>query len=142
MHSIKDLEDRFGLSYWQARKRLGLIRENFEGEVKGGKNSKYWLTDNGLTILDRILELEGQKENLNTAVQQAKEELEDTDNNGDTSGAKRTKVEPKYVKRLENEVEFLREELRRKDHQIQQLLPAAKKERKSLLNRLFARLLG
>jgi len=137
VHSIKDLEDRFGLSYWKAHKRLSLIRENFDGEVKGGSNSKYWLTDNGLTILDRILELEDQNHSLNAAVEQVKNELERPDNPEEKSEPNPTKVEPKYVQRLENEVEFLREELRRKDQQIQRLLPG-QVERKSPLTRFFA----
>lgn len=130
MHSIKDLEDRFGLSYWKARKRVGLIRDNFDGEVKGGQNSKYWLTDNGLAIMDRILELENQNHDLSAAVEQVKNEVETSNETEETNGSIRTKVDPKYVQRLESEVEFLREELQRKDQQIQQLLPAAKESGK------------
>ena len=129
MHSIKDLEDHFGLSYWKARKRLRLIRDNFDGEVKGGQNSKYYLTDNGLTILDRILELEDQNHDLSAAVEQVKNELETSSETEEATGSNQNKVNPKYVQRLENEVEFLREELRKKDQQIQQLLPAAKEEK-------------
>ena len=125
MHSIKDLENHFGLSYWKARKRVGLIRENFEGEVKGGQNSKYYLPDNGLAIMDRILELENQNYDLNSAVEQVRDELKTTSETAKTTKSKQAKIDPKYVQRLEDEVEFLREELQRKNNQIQQLLPAA-----------------
>lgn len=127
MYSIKDLQDRFGLSYWKARKRLGLIKENFDGEVEGGSNSKYWLTDNGLAILDRMLELEDQKHDLSAAIEQVKNELDSSDQSESELESNRTKVDQKYVERLEDEVEFLRKELERKDQQIQQLLPGSSK---------------
>lgn len=141
MHSIKDLEDRFGLSYWKARKRLSLIRENFDGQVKGGQNSKYWLTDNGLAILDRILELEDQNQDLSVAVEQVKSELETSTDTTEEDQSNPAKVDHKYVQRLENEVEFLREELERKDEQIQQLLPG-KVERENPVSRFFGWLFG
>ena len=123
MHSIKDLQDRFGLSYWKARKRLGLIGENFDGEVKGGQNSKYWITDNGLTILDRILELEDQKYDLNEAVDKVKKELNNKNETEETRKSKQTKVDPKYVEQLEKRLEDKEEkieELRRDKKWIQE----------------------
>jgi len=114
MHSIKDLEDRFGLSYWKARKRVGLIKDNFEGEVKGGQNSKYWLTDNGLAILDRILELEDQNHDLSSAVEQVKSELQSSDQPNTETESNRTKANQKYVEQLE-------ERLKEKDEKIEEL---------------------
>lgn len=58
MHSTKDLENRFSLSHWQASQRIDLIDDYFNNEVKRGQNSQYWLTDSGMAILDRMLQLE------------------------------------------------------------------------------------
>lgn len=138
MHSIKDLENHFGLSYWQTRKRIGLISNYFESEVKGGQNSKYWLTDSGLAILDRMLELEKDGHGPKSAIEAIKEEIQKPDMESDNLKSKQAKVDPKYVQRLESEVEFLREELKERDRQIRQLLPGSAK--KGIMRRIWERI--
>ena len=128
MQSIKDLEKNYGLSYWKARKRVVLISEHFGGEVKGGENSKYWLTDNGLTILQRLLELEDGGYAPAEAVRIIEEELDndtkpEADQNEPNEKQTKPKLTPDYVDKLEDEIQFLRSQLEERDKQIQQLLP-------------------
>jgi len=130
MHSLKDLQDYFNWSYMQTRKRVKLLKDDFKEEVKGGGNQKYLVTDNGLTLLERLKELEEQGNNLKSCLKQIKEETENHQSNGNEEGVKQPKVELKYAKeyinRLESENNYLRKKLDEKDNHIQQLLPSAK----------------
>lgn len=156
MLNLNDLKDRFDWSYMQARDRVKWLQDNFSGEVKVGKNQKYLITDNGLSILDRVHQLEEQDNlALSAALNQVKEEMgesqvkdsseEDNKENLNQSNSVQSSTKhpqneiqsnQKYVERLERENEFLKEQLRAKDQQIQQLLPG-KVEKKSPVQRVW-----
>jgi len=147
MQSIKDLEKNYGLSYWKARKRVVLISEHFDQAVKGGENSKYWLTDNGLTILQRLLELEDGGYSPAEAMKIIDEELHlKEEPQQDQNQSKLEQTDPKltedYVNKLEDEIKFLRSQLEERDRQITQLLPKTDQSyHKALSERSFWQLL-
>ena len=139
MHTLKDLQEHFDWSYMQTRKRVMWLRENFSSEVKGGQGSKYQVTDNGLTILDRLKQLEKDYEDLNSAFAQVKEEMqgkqreasEEQENQGRQNEKETVKTEQKsdkselkttkrYLEQLEKENDYLREKLDEKDRQLQE----------------------
>ena len=146
MHTIKDLEDHFGWSYMQARKRVLWIKDHFSAEVKGGGNQAYQVTDNGLEILDRINQLEDQKEDLNVAFDQVKKELENRGSKGNKQDVNRAKrgtngTDRKYVDLLEERVRELKEDKKRLQVKVDQLeerlLPPPQESRRGFLEKFF-----
>lgn len=150
MYNLEDLQDRFDWSYMQARDRVKWLQDTFSEEVKVGKNQKYLVTEAGFSMLDRLHQLE-EKDNLSlsTAKKQIKTEMEDSqpegnteeDRNGNKAQSKSIQsdtnhpgngrqIDKKYVRQLERENKFLRNELEQKNRQIQQLLPAVQEEEK------------
>lgn len=138
MHSIKDLENHFGLNYHQVYDRLRLLRSHFGDRVKGGQNSKYWLTDSGFKIFDRMLELEKNGHGPKSAVSQIKEELAKPDTTSQSPEPKSAKVDEKYVQSLENQVSFLQTEVERLHGKLDRLLPSG--ESKGILRRIWQRI--
>jgi len=131
MHSLKDLQDYFGWSYVQARKRVMWLKDNFSSEVKGGQNRKYQVTDNGFTYLERLHQLEQSNIDLNSAQSKLLEELESPEEESVKEEEKPDKVSPKYVELLEERVEELKEDKARLQEKVetleQRLLPPEKK---------------
>lgn len=138
MHSIKDLENHFGLNYHQVYDRLRLLRNHFRGEVKGGQNNKYWLTDSGFKILDRMLELEKDGHGPKSALNQIKEELEKPDIKPQDTNPKSAKVDVKYIQSLENQVIFLQAEIERLHGKLDRLLPGSTD--KGIIRRVWHRI--
>jgi len=74
MGSLKDLQNYFGWSYAQVRKRVLWLQEQFSSEVNGGQNRKYQVTDSGLAYLERLGRLEQGNADLSSAQKQLLEE--------------------------------------------------------------------
>ena len=121
MHSLKDLQDYFGWSYVQARKRVMWLKDNFSSEVKGGQNRKYQVTDNGFTYLERLHQLEQSNIDLNSAQSKLLEELENPEEESVKEKAKPDKVNSKYVELLEQRVEELKEDKYRLQEKVDTL---------------------
>jgi len=140
MHSLKDLQDYFGWSYVQARKRVMWLKDNFSSEVKGGQNRKYQVTDNGFTYLERLNQLERNNIDLNSAQSKLLEELENPEEESVEGKAKPDKVSPKYVELLEQRVEELKEDKARLQEKVDSLenrLLPPEGERRSLFQRFW-----
>lgn len=136
MHNLKDIQDRFGWSYMAARKRVMWLQENFSSEVEGGNGRKYQVTDNGLTILDRLNQVKTKEKDLSAAFKQVEKEMQgsrskdssEKDNQDVKSKAKvdqksdktEIKVTERYIDRLEAENDYLREKLDQKDRQLRE----------------------
>ncbi len=75
MYSIKDLENRFELSNWQIGQRVDLIADYFDGEVIRKRNSHYRLTESGLAIFEKMLELEKDGHGPFSALKTVQEEI-------------------------------------------------------------------
>ncbi|MFP4588819.1 MAG: hypothetical protein ACLFN4_01185 [Candidatus Acetothermia bacterium] len=132
MHSLKSLEGTLGQSYEQIRRRVNKLSDSFEGVAETGKRNKTLVTDNGLTLLWRLKELEEQGYSLEAGMKVIEEELSKNQQQVEQDGATlEDSGLNQAVDILGEEIEFLREQLRAKDHQLQQktehiqrLLPA------------------
>lgn len=116
MHTIKDLGERFNWSYMQARKRVLWVKDNFNGLIKGENNRQYQITDNGLTVLDRIYQLEQDNYDLNSALNQVKNEMEKPERERDTSNTKQDKLdlngsEERIIQEKDERIEDLKERI-------------------------------
>ena len=121
MHSLKDLQEYFSWSYVQARDRVIWLQDNFSSEVKGGKNRKYQVTDNGFAYLERLHQLEKNNHDLKSAQSQLLEEVKSPEEESTSERAKPDKVSPKYVELLEERVEELKEDKARLQNKVDTL---------------------
>ena len=144
MHSLKDLEDTLGQSYEQIRRRVNELKGRFEGIVETGKRNKTLVTDNGLTLLRRLKELEDQGYSVESGLKKIEEELSNGEAKEPSTDTTDNGGSDKAVEILAQEIEFLREQLREKDRQlenrdehIQHLIPSSpESEPKSLWEHL------
>lgn len=132
MHSLKDLENTLGQSYEQIRRRVNELDDRFEGIVEKGKRNKTLVTDNGLTLLRRLKELEDKGYSVESGLREIEEEVSNGDGTRNSADAKEENGSDQAVEILAQEIEFLREQLREKDRQlekrdehIQHLIPAS-----------------
>ncbi|MCF8012587.1 MAG: hypothetical protein K9L56_15055 [Clostridiales bacterium] len=140
MHSLKDLQDYFGWSYVQARKRVIWLKDNFSSEVKGGQNRKYQVTDNGFAYLERLHQLEQSNGDLKAAQSQLLEEVKSTEEESVKGKAKSDKISPKYVDLLEKRVKELKEDKARLQEKVDSLenrLLPPEREQKSPFQRFW-----
>lgn len=133
MHTIKDLEERFNWSYMQARKRVLWVKDNFNGLVKGENNRQYQITDNGLTVLDRIHQLEQDNYDLNSALNQVKDEMENPEREGNKpntkpdkqnlNGSEKQIIQEKdeRIKDLKERIDELKQDKKRMENRIDDL---------------------
>lgn len=135
MHSIEDLENHFGLSYNQVRDRVVRLQEKFGGEFKGGNGTKYRVTDNGFKLFERLVTLEESEGGLKYALNALDEEMKNGGPERENATQKSSKINQKYVNNLESQVNFLHEELKNKEREIERLhdkvdrlLPAPEEE--------------
>jgi len=136
VYSLKDLEDLLGQSYEQIRNRVNELSARFEGISETGKRNKTIVTEKGLTLLRQLKEYEDSGLSLETGLDKIEGDLESTEeetNNSETTVAETvpdtgSKDKDQTIEVLREEIKFLREQLERKDQQIQQLLPAAREE--------------
>lgn len=136
MYSLRDLEDLLGQSYEQIRNRVNELSDRFEGISETGKRNKTIVTERGLTLLRQLKEYEDSGLSLETGLDKIVRDLESTEGEGEKEGTTVTetgsntdsKNKDQTIEVLQEEIKFLREQLERKDQQIQQLLPAAKEE--------------
>lgn len=134
MYSLTDLEDLLGQSYEQVRNRVNELSDRFEGISETGKRNKTIVTEKGLTLLRQLKEYEDSGLSLETSLDKIKRDLENAEEAKDNSAATvaetgsktDSKDKEESIEILREEINFLREQLERKDQQIQQLLPAVK----------------
>jgi len=121
MHALKDLQEYFSWSYVQARDRVIWLQDNFTSEVKGGKNRKYQVTDNGFAYLERLHQLEQSNQDLKSAQNQLLKEVKNPEEESKKIKVKSDKIGPKYVELLEQRVEELKEDKYRLQEKVDNL---------------------
>lgn len=137
MFKISDISDKYGLSKRQVRYRLTQLNNLLEGHVSKGKNQAKLIDEYGMSIFDRLMELENNGHTTSAAVNKVKTEIEDNEESKkeEEADTKSVREREAVVEQLEARIEDLKQhnmelnaQLERKDQQIQQLLPAAKEE--------------
>ncbi len=133
MYTIKDLADHVGLSSSQVRRRLkaldGLV------ENRRGTDNRILVDHNGLELLRRLEEHRKTGMTTKQAVEEIKRELNDGSEkaSGEPPKPRQSSENIEAIKaenrRLQEENSFLKNQIEKKDQQIQQLLPAAKEEK-------------
>jgi len=125
MYDIDQLSDLLGLSRNQVRVRLHQFRSLLDAYIVRGQKNKLLIHHNGLTVLQRAVELEKQGLTLEQIQRTLKQEL-----NGHPEGEEgpiESTEEPSYklvqayeklLAKQEEEIAFLRDQIRQKDQQI------------------------
>lgn len=139
----RDMEKRFGWSFRQLKTRLTYLDPVIAKHCQGGNGQAIQVDNEGLTILERQHELEGDGYSVKAGSRQVIDELENQDSEGTQEDVKvhqgRVKVLETKVKELERYVQFLENQVEQKDNQIQQLLPGSTNG-KGILRRIWARI--
>lgn len=135
MYSIKDLESTLGMSYERIRTRISNLSDSFDDVTETGKRGKILVTDTGLSLLKRLRELEKEGISVEAGIEEIRKELQSPDGNGDITGLKVSEGNSEVIQVLKEEIQFLRNELEKRDQQIQQLLPGPKE--KGVIRRIW-----
>lgn len=132
MYDIDQLSDLLGLSRNQVRVRLHQFRSLLDACIVRGQKNKLLLNHNGLAILQRAVELEKQGltlEQIQTTLKRElnghPEEEEMPMESSEDPSYKLVQAYEKLLASLEEEIAFLKDQIRQKDQQIayfQQLL--------------------
>jgi len=137
MFKISDISEKYGLSKRQVRYRLTKLDNLLEDHMSTGKNQVKLIDDYGMSLFDRLMELEKNGRTTSTAASEVKAEIEDNEESKEEERGNKENVKKReaVVDQLEARIEDLKQhnrelkgQLERKDQQIQQLLPAPKKE--------------
>lgn len=142
MLGVKDLAKHFALSERAIHRRLTVIGGlRLPGVELTGKG--YRVADQGLAVLGRVLELERDGSTIEAAAKIVVEELK-TSSNGDQHSAddrqegdesvsnELVQTLREQIERQDDEIAFLREQLRSSQDQIQSMLPSETEGRRRL----------
>jgi hypothetical protein len=133
MHDVKSLADHFKLSERAINRRLAALQTALGPEsdayLMRGKVDKYLVTNNGLSVLGRMLELERDGLTIEEAAKRVHAELVEPASDGqeDGTGASRResadsrKAHDELIATLRETVELLKAQLAEKDRQIERL---------------------
>lgn len=121
MLGIKELESTLGITTDQVRARVAHLRDHFDQVVEQGQRGKLLVTDRGLAILHRIIELETQGHSLQTATKVIRTDLEDGVSKRKIGIPKESQADPILVQTLQDTVALLRAQLDTKDLEIERL---------------------
>lgn len=105
----------------QVRARVAHLRDHFDRVVEQGQRGKLLVTDRGLAILHRLMELEGQGHSLQTATKVIRTDLQEGVGKGQTGTPKDPQADPILVQTLQDTVALLRAQLETKDREIERL---------------------
>jgi len=142
MHSIKQVGDILGFSKNQVRARLNLLRPWFSQFTRRGEKNKILINDSGIEVLRRFQQLEKNAASLQVVAEEIKQEQptpqdsptteEDNLTQTDSNKGQTALIDEKerQIQRLEEENKYLKNQLERKEDQIQQLLPGKVEEEK------------
>ncbi len=138
MLDISDLANTLGLSKSQVRRRLTALDGLIDNHIKRGRNQKLLVNSSGLELLKQLEA--HRKEGLTTkdAVKEIKTELGKTDGDNHHQASEEKRLLKKQITQLQSEVEYLRNQLDRKDQQIHHLLPGST-DSKGILRRIWTR---
>ena len=82
MQGLKELEDTLGLTYEQLRGRVAHLKDSFEGITVEGKRGKWLVTDKGIALLKRLVELERDGHSFESATTVVLQEIQEGQKNG------------------------------------------------------------
>ena len=135
MYSINDLEDTLNWSYDQVRDRIVKLRDRIEGVTERGKNNKIFITEKGLSLLQKVKDLESQGKSVQSSIKTIAKDLKD-DNRKDnieipkyditSSNPEEVELLKEQIRELKEDKRYLRNQLDKKDNQIQQLIPGSR----------------
>lgn len=140
MFTVNDLAKRFGLHPKSVRERLNGLSPLVEPHMERGRNNAILLTDSGLSIFDRLIQLEQDGHTMATAVQQMLNERsyqeETRGQPADIPGAASRHTDllidelRSRIKSLEEDKSYLQDQLNHAQSQIQAMLPAESEGRR------------
>jgi len=138
MYTVKDLAERFGLHPKRVRERLAVLSPLIDPYLVEGKQNAKLLTDGGLAIFDRLIQLEREGLTVQAAVQKLQNEL----SHGQKTPDQRASLEPasngnndkdELIAVLKEELQYLRQErdrllgiIENQSEQLRALLPGPK----------------
>lgn len=139
MFTVQDLSKRFGLHPKSVRERLNELGTLVEPYTERGRNNAIILSDSGLMIFDRLVQLEQDGHTMATAVQKMQKESSDQP---ETSLQPEGNLAPSdkstelliqelrtRITSLEEDKDFLKDQLEVAQGQIQAMLPAVSESR-------------
>jgi hypothetical protein len=133
MHDVRSLADHFDLSERSVNRRLAAVQTALgpkaDAYVTRGKVDKYLVTNNGLSVLGRMLELERDGLTIEEAARRVRAELVEPASNGQGNGeaaagpgsADSRRESAELAAALRETVELLKAQLAEKDRQIERL---------------------
>ena len=133
MHDVKALAEHFGLSERAINRRLAALQTALgpqaDAYLTRGKVDKYLVTNNGLSVLGRMLELERDGLTIEEAAKRVREELVEPASDPQTNGqnaerresAERRQAGDELVATLRETIELLKAQIAEKDRQIERL---------------------
>lgn len=133
MHDVKFLADHFQLSERAVNRRLAALQTALgplrDAYVTRGKVDKYLVTNNGLSLLGRMLQLEGDGLIIEEAAKRVQHELGDMIQNGQENersspaplSADSRQASSELVAALRETLELLKTQIGEKDRQIERL---------------------
>lgn len=142
MQTLKELSKELNLSYSATRRRMKALGEVMENHTKRDKNSKLTVDSEGTELLRRLEDLRDQGLTIENAANKIRKETakpsdekrQTTDKQRQTTDKQALKEKLKgrerIIEKLEEDKQYLKDQIEKKDTQIQQLLPAAKEEEK------------
>ena len=135
-YTKEDLQDQFGWTWQQVKTRLRYLEVLLSDHYQGSKGVQYRFDNRALAILRRLNDLEGQGYDIKEAAKQIISEVESPEEESKTEDIKEDegslKVKVEYLERenknLKGQVNYLKNQLEKKDDRIQQLLPGKVEE--------------
>ena len=133
MHDVKALAEHFQLSERAINRRLAALQTALgpqaDAYLTRGKVDKYLVTNNGLSVLGRMLDLERDGLTIEEAAKRVREELVEPASNPQTNGqnaerresAERRQAGDELVATLRETIELLKAQIAEKDRQIERL---------------------
>ena len=133
MHDVKALAEHFQLSERAINRRLAALQTALgpqaDAYLTRGKVDKYLVTNNGLSVLGRMLELERDGLTIEEAAKRVREELVEPASDPQTNGqnaerresAERRQAGDELVAALRETIELLKVQIAEKDRQIERL---------------------
>lgn len=139
-----DIEDLLGLTPRQLRTRLSQLDGTISSHTYEGKRGATLLDESGFVVLKRIKELEDDGMSIQDAAETVEEEMENNNGNGTEEGVTESQVDDELVnqlkeriRNLEQDKQFLKDEVDRLHHKVDRLLPGETEEKQGFMKKFF-----
>jgi len=121
MYDIEHLSTRLARTKDQLRHRVKLLGKTLEPYKRSGKKGKLLLTEDGVAILERLIQLEDQGIAMSDAIEIIRQELDGDEPQSSPPEQCQSGTIQELIWHLKQENEFLKDQIRSKDEQIAQL---------------------